>query len=422
MSSVEEMIESLKAKMNVDFSSYTSNFHDRAREEKRFDLEKELQDKISYSEKSFLDLNLKKQPRLKKYHTELGTIYLKRTAFYDVDKWIIPADKVLNLPDDGYSLKADELACVLGVTTEFAHAKDLFKNWTGIEISDHGLSNHIEEIGDDLYELELSKDSEGISLIDSSLTDSVCADKKLERVYLGGDGIMVPIRKKGYKEGKVGVIFSETEHVNSKKKRNYIKKKDYVATMNSREDFFDLLNKKYIDVHGTSKKELIFLGDGAKWLWDQVDNYYPDCVKILDFFHVSEYVWEVAREGFLDNLDKQDIWVSAQLSRLKESKHSELDFSHFDNNSEKLKEKIHNLKRYLKNHINMIDYKSYLAKGYMIGSGVVESSNKKVVTQRLKQSGMFWSNKGANAVMFIRAMYLSSSKSWTKLWEVNKVA
>ena len=192
--------------------------------------------------------------------------------------------------------------------------------------------------------------------------------------------------------------------------------------MNSREDFFDLLNKKYIDVHGTSKKELIFLGDGAKWLWDQVDNYYPDCVKILDFFHVSEYVWEVAREGFLDNLDKQDIWVSAQLSRLKESKHSELDFSHFDNNSEKLKEKIHNLKRYLKNHINMIDYKSYLAKGYMIGSGVVESSNKKVVTQRLKQSGMFWSNKGANAVMFIRAMYLSSSKSWTKLWEVNKVA
>lgn len=192
--------------------------------------------------------------------------------------------------------------------------------------------------------------------------------------------------------------------------------------MNSRENFFDLLNKKYISLNGTCKKELIFLGDGAKWLWDGVDEYYPNSIRILDFFHVTEYVWEVAREGFVDNLEKQSVWVSKQILKLKESKHDDLDFSTFDNNTYKLNEKIHNLKRYLKNHENMIDYKTYLDKGYMIGSGVVESSNKKVVTQRLKQSGMFWSSKGANAVMFIRAMYLSSSNSWTKLWAINKVA
>lgn len=191
--------------------------------------------------------------------------------------------------------------------------------------------------------------------------------------------------------------------------------------MNSREEFFNLLNKKYIEVHGTSKKEIIFLGDGAKWLWDNVDEYYPNCVKILDFFHLSEYVWEVAKEGFLDNIDKQNIWVSTQLLKLKESKHSELEFLSFDNKTEKLNDKIKALKTYLKNHLDMIDYKTYLEKGYMIGSGVVESSNKKVVTQRLKQSGMFWSNKGANAVMFIRALYLSSSPSWNNLWAVNAV-
>jgi hypothetical protein len=191
--------------------------------------------------------------------------------------------------------------------------------------------------------------------------------------------------------------------------------------MNSREEFFNLLNKKYIEVHGTSKKEIIFLGDGAKWLWDNVDEYYPNCVKILDFFHLSEYVWEVAKEGFLDNIDKQNIWVSTQLLKLKESKHSELEFLSFDNKTEKLNDKIKALKTYLKNHLDMIDYKTYLEKGYMIGSGVVESSNKKVVTQRLKQSGMFWSNKGANSVMFIRALYLSSSPSWNNLWAVNAV-
>lgn len=192
--------------------------------------------------------------------------------------------------------------------------------------------------------------------------------------------------------------------------------------MSSRDEFFNLLNKKYEEVNGTTKKEIIFLGDGAKWIWDNADLYYPNCVKILDFFHVAEYVWEIAREGFLENTKKQNVWVDKQLELLKASKHKELDFSFFDNNSEKLKEKIKVLKRYLKNHIDMIDYKTYLSKGYMIGSGVVESSNKRIVTQRLKLSGMFWSIKGANSIMYLRALYLSSSGLWSKLWDVSNVA
>ncbi|MBC7473209.1 MAG: hypothetical protein H7263_02875 [Candidatus Sericytochromatia bacterium] len=55
----------------------------------------------------------------------------------------------------------------MGITTEFNHAKDLFKNWTGIEISDHRLSNHIEDIGDNLYNQDLSKDIQGINMLDS---------------------------------------------------------------------------------------------------------------------------------------------------------------------------------------------------------------------------------------------------------------
>lgn len=223
--SLLEMLEIKKRELNLDFSSYTNNFHDIAREEKRLELEKEIQEKIYKSEECFLGLKLRKQARIKKYNTELGTIILNRTAFYEDNKWIIPADDILNLPKKGYSLKAEELACVLGITTDFIHAKELFKKWTGIEISNHGLSNHIEEIGEELYEKELSKESQGINLLDSVLEHEVCEKKSLDRVYLGGDGIMIPIKKKGYKEGKVGVIFSEKEHISSKNKRNYIKKK-----------------------------------------------------------------------------------------------------------------------------------------------------------------------------------------------------
>lgn len=217
--SIIKMLEDKKKEVKIDFSNYTSTFYDKAREEKRNQLEKELQSKINEIESDFLTKNKIKQGRVKKYHTELGTIILRRTAFKEKDKWIIPADEILKLPDKGYSKKADELACILGITTDFVHAKELFIKWTGVEISDHGLSNHIEEIGEELYNEELSKETKMTEFIDSGVKE------ELKRVYIGSDGIMVPTKKNGYKEGKVGVIFSEKEHITSKQKRNYIKKK-----------------------------------------------------------------------------------------------------------------------------------------------------------------------------------------------------
>ncbi len=63
----------------------------------------------------------------------------------------------------------------------------------------------------------------------------------------------------------------------------------------------------------------------------------------------------------------------------------------------------------------------------MIGSGVVESSNRRVVTQRLKQAGMHWSKSGAEGVMALLAVYLSDSNRWLNFWKqpstiMNKLA
>ena len=75
-----------------------------------------------------------------------------------------------------------------------------------------------------------------------------------------------------------------------------------------------------------------------------------------------------------------------------------------------------NKERYLTNNQSRIDYQAYLKAGLMIGSGVVESSNRRVVTQRLKQAGMHWSKTGAEGVMALRAAYLSNSNRWTSFW------
>ena len=79
------------------------------------------------------------------------------------------------------------------------------------------------------------------------------------------------------------------------------------------------------------------------------------------------------------------------------------------------------------NNRTRIDYKRYLKEGLMIGSGVVESSNRRVVTQRLKQAGMHWSKSGAEGVMALLAVYLSNSNRWSNFWQeptkiINKLA
>ena len=82
-----------------------------------------------------------------------------------------------------------------------------------------------------------------------------------------------------------------------------------------------------------------------------------------------------------------------------------------------LREKLAEHGKYLAKRRHQMDYARYLDLGLMIGSGVIESSNKRVIGLRLKQGGMHWSKAGADAVAHIRALYLSDGGGWDRLWE-----
>ncbi len=70
---------------------------------------------------------------------------------------------------------------------------------------------------------------------------------------------------------------------------------------------------------------------------------------------------------------------------------------------------------YLENHRSRMDYRRYRTQGWFIGSGVVEAGCKHVVGQRLKQSGMFWTEDGATAILTLRCALLSAG-GWNHLW------
>ncbi len=357
-----------------------------------------------------------KSPRTKKkkkYYTPLGEMLTIRRGYQTNDGIKFKADSELGLPTEKWLPSVLELASALGVSSEFPNAHKLWQKWTNIKITEKTLANQVEKIGNKLQEEELKSERK----LEEKKTLSTDISNE-EIIYVGVDGVMTPLnQKQGYKEAKVGVIFYKKDH-QKKNKRGIVRQKEYIATLKSRDEFIGQVNQLYQQVSENKKHQTVVIGDGAHWIWEMANNDYPNAIQILDFYHLSEYIWKVAK-SYTNNEEKQKTWVNTQQQLLKKS----LGKTVIDNcekirrKKQDLTENINKLIGYINNNKPRIDYQKYLEMGLMIGSGVVESSNRRVVTQRLKQAGMHWSKKGAEGVMALRASYLSSSSRWSNFWQ-----
>ena len=376
-------------------------------------LQAQLQAQLEVAEASYSGA---RQRRSKRYHTPLGTIELSRRVYNEGGACL--GASALGLPADGWFSTVKELGCALGVGSEFANANRLLHRWSGVSVTERTLANHVEASGSELVAMATTHEVEAVCPVVSSVSAATTPARERPVFYIGADGIHTPMRGGGTCEAKVGVMFWEHDHWRLSPTRSIVKHREYVATLEGVEAFREHLNRCYSQTVQQQPHQVVFLGDGATWLWLMAALLFPDAVQILDFFHVSEYLWEVARHAFASHADEQQAWVETQQERLKASQWQTVVAAaqRLPPNTEALTTRIKRLVRYLEHNQSRIDYRSYLQQGLMIGSGVVESSNRRIVTVRLKQSGMFWSKVGAEAVMNLRACYLSSSERWQDFW------
>jgi hypothetical protein len=146
--------------------------------------------------------------------------------------------------------------------------------------------------------------------------------------------------------------------------------------------------------------ETVLISDGAKWIKNMKEKLYPDAQQILDFFHVSEKIWELGKAYFNDKSKQCAEWCTEICEKIENSKY--LDIRNEIIKKEKIvKNKI--ISKYLDENISIIDYRLYKDKGYCIGSGAIEGSNKTVVQSRLKLLGMRWNRDTAQAIATLRS-------------------
>lgn len=222
---------------------------------------------------------------------------------------------------------------------------------------------------------------------------------KDEELYYGMlDGGMVKTREDDWKEMKLGRFFAAKSHVETGKKRDWIGSSQYVAHLGGHQAFFRKVEKLT-----DTKPNMVWIADGAKWIWDWVGESYPGSIQILDYFHCKEYLCDLASEAFRQSGEREQ-WVSKQEDRLFNDRVEDVitDMEGLACNGQALQRKRATL-TYFENNSSRMMYKTYRDKGLLIGSGPVEAAHRHVIQARLKRSGQRWTIKGAQQVATLRA-------------------
>jgi len=236
-------------------------------------------------------------------------------------------------------------------------------------------------------------------------------------LYIETDGAALNTRTKDeygstWRENKLGEVFASDNirHWTDKNgnSQHRIVKKEYVSYVGPAEQFKKhLLACALRNGYGTYS-QTVLLSDGATWIRNIREELFPDAQQILDFYHLCENVNEYAKRLFKMDEAVYKPWAKDICEALKAGEHQRVLTDLESSNGRKLHDCSINLYGYIQNNIANIDYPTYIAKGYFIGSGSIESGNKLVLQQRLKQSGMRWNVESAQPILSLKAKYESN--------------
>jgi hypothetical protein len=159
------------------------------------------------------------------------------------------------------------------------------------------------------------------------------------------------------------------------------------------------------------------LVDGALWCQSFVDLHYPEAVRILDFAHAAEYLTTIAQTSGVDG----SLLSPAQLVELRHTlKHdgpaAVVPLLRTLVATQPTNAELASSLAYLETREAQLQYPQFLAQGWPIGSGMVESANKLVVEDRLKGAGMHWAEANVNPLLALRNAVCNDR--WAECWEV----
>lgn len=347
-----------------------------------------------------------------------GKLEIYRAYYYchSCKSGFAPLDEQLGLEGKHHSVGVRKKVALEASSEPFAETSKRLKELIGIEVSGKETQLESEELG---TEVGIQADE----LVEAFWSEQIDIEPEVtaRRFYITADGTIVPTDEGG-KEVKIGSVYETPQTKNGL--ANDLR---YTGGFHNSEHFGKKLYVLALKRGLRDAGEVIFIGDGAKWIWNIARYHFPEAIQIVDFYHGVERLWSLSRTIHGEGTEACKEWARKGVKHLLKGKVeliinsiSLLDSPNVDSPNVDVTEEIHKNITYFTNNKERMRYNEYRKRGYHIGSGAVESACKHVVGQRLKQAGMRWSIEGADAILQLRILWKNGE--WNRFWNDRKKA
>jgi hypothetical protein len=319
-----------------------------------------------------------------------------------------PLDDVLKLGTGQCSTHVRALACRFASYLPFALATRELEMVCGVKLSASSVQRIAKQTGRQL----LQDWQERIRQPARQQMQQVEAMKRIpQQLHISMDGVMAHVDG-AWREVKLGVCYERAGGSAGEKgptKASYCA--TYCATLSNSHEFGRQLRTLAHQAGEPRCRKVAVVADGSDWIWRETGKHFTQRVQILDFFHVCEHLWALANAHFGEGSPEASAWIHAQKGRLLENKVAEMlsEIRSWPPRTPAIAETQRKELAYLSKHAHRMRYKTFEDAGYHIGSGVMESSCRWVVQQRMKGSGMRWSSEGAESMLQLRTAWCSRS-------------
>jgi hypothetical protein len=316
-----------------------------------------------------------------------------------------------------------ELLALAGVEVAFEESADWLERFLLFRVSDNTVRHETERFGElqAAIEEQWKELSQDVRWLQKRLHNP---GKQAGRLYGSLDGVMAPLQGEWrelktmawYRVEPVRAYQKHRHHAHKVGEQNNLQAQEitYHCDIQSPEQLGELFWATACQRLADLYEELVFVCDGAVWIWKLIEHYFPHAVQIVDWYHASEYLPPIAEAAFGLDTPQYHTWLDQARTQLWEG---QIDTLIHDcqclASVPAAAQAVYHAVSYFTNNQKRMDYARFRAQGYFIGSGTVESAGKQIAGLRLKRAGARWTEPGAIATAKARAAWLSGD--WDQL-------
>jgi hypothetical protein len=310
--------------------------------------------------------------------------------------------------------------------SSFERGREQMKQLAGLEVTTKAVERTTESIGAQIAQREQDTIQQALQR-----ELPIAVGPAIPVLYVQMDGTGVPMvtketegRKGKGKNGqahtrevKLGCVFTQTKRDAEGWPLWDEDSTTYTGAIETAEEFSRRLYREAQQRGWERAQKKVVMGDGAEWIWNLTQEIFPGAIEIVDLYHARQHLWDLSSQLHPSDVAAKRRWVMSHQHFLDDGKIEPLvnRLRALGTERQELAEDIKTEANYFQRNAERMRYPKFRKQGLFVGSGVIEAGCKTLIATRLKRSGMFWTVRGANAVIAVRCC--RHSREFDDYWE-----